>query len=262
MRFSTLLLCCLAIVLCAAPALHADETVQLGDTKVIDYPVTGFLWVKGTANLLTGASVTQSIYVLTGGTLNMYSGTIGLFISVSPGAFMTVYGTDFAVSNGTILPDGNWTPDSSGTLTGYYGYYGDTSRINLLILSSTPINLQPPPSGGPKEITIDIKPGGNPNSINLKSKGVVPVAVLTTEDFDASNIDPETVLFAGAEPVRWRLCDVNDDGDDDLLFHFKTQDLQDLDENSTVAKLTGKTKDEVEIAGTDDVRIVPQKKKK
>ncbi len=28
------------------------------------------------------------------------------------------------------------------------------------------------------EITIDIKPGSDPNSINLNSKGVIPVAIL------------------------------------------------------------------------------------
>jgi len=107
------------------------------------------------------------------------------------------------------------------------------------------------------EINIDIKPGGNPNSINLKSKGVVPVAVLTDGNFDASAINPETVTFAGAKPVRWKMTDVDDDGDQDMLFHFNTQDLLDLDENSTEATLTGQTGDGQPIHGTDTVKIVP-----
>ena len=111
------------------------------------------------------------------------------------------------------------------------------------------------------QVTIDIKPGSDPNSINLKSKGVVPVAVLTTDDFDAGEIDPATVVFAGAEPERWTTCDVDDDGDLDMLFHFKTQEL-DLTEDSEDATLTGKTTDDHEITGTDSVRIVPQKGKK
>ncbi len=53
--------------------------------------------------------------------------------------------------------------------------------------------------------------------------------------------------------------DVDDDGDEDMLFFFRTQDL-DLDENSTEAALTGKTTDGKEIQETDDVRIVPRKK--
>ena len=55
-------------------------------------------------------------------------------------------------------------------------------------------------------VPMDIKPGSYPNSINLKSNGVVLVAVLTTTVFDASTVvDPATVFFADADPVRWHL---------------------------------------------------------
>jgi hypothetical protein len=111
------------------------------------------------------------------------------------------------------------------------------------------------------QVTIDIKPGSDPNSINLGSKGVVPVAVLTTDDFDASEVDPETVEFAGAAPERWTSEDVDGDGDLDLLFHFDTENLN-LTEDSEDATLTGLTLDGYEITGTDSVRIVPQKGKK
>jgi len=109
------------------------------------------------------------------------------------------------------------------------------------------------------EVAIDIKPGSDPNSINLKSKGVVPVAVLTTDDFDASTVDPDTVLFADAAPLRWTQEDVDGDGDMDLLFHFKTQELA-LDEDSTEATLTGDTTDGKHIRGTDTVNIVTKGK--
>jgi hypothetical protein len=109
------------------------------------------------------------------------------------------------------------------------------------------------------DISIDIKPGGNPNRFNLKSKGVVPVAVMTTDDFDASTIDPETVLFAAVAAVRWTEEDVDFDGDLDLLFHFKTQELK-LDKDSTVETLTGFTYDGQAIKGTGRVNIVPKGK--
>ncbi len=107
-------------------------------------------------------------------------------------------------------------------------------------------------------VKIDIKPGSDPNSINLKSKGVVPVALLTDESLDATTVNPKTVVFAGAKPVRWTIEDVDGDGDLDMLFHFRTQDLK-LDGKSTEATLTGNIADTGQpIQGTDTVRIVPQ----
>ncbi len=47
-------------------------------------------------------------------------------------------------------------------------------------------------------VDIDIKPGGDPNSINLNSRGVIPVAILSTETFDATTLDPSTIVFEGA----------------------------------------------------------------
>ena len=259
MRFSAIVLCMLAILLLTAPVLCADETVPVGPPVDIDYPVTGILWIYGTANLLTGASVTESIYVQDGGTMNMYSGSVGQgwFVSVSTNnSTVTVYGTGFGGDGDFSVPGQVTFTGGSGTLT---GYYGDGSAIDLWFLSSTPIYLKDPATNV-EQVEIDIKPGSYPNSINLKSKGVVPVAVLKTEDFDAETVDPTTVEFAGASPLRWTMCDVDGDGDEDMLFHFKTQELN-LDENSTEAVLTGQTNDGDDISGTDDVRIVPAKSK-
>ena len=106
-------------------------------------------------------------------------------------------------------------------------------------------------------VQVDIKPGSYPNSINLGSKGVVPVAVLTTVDFDASTVNPASVYFAGAAPVRWVMEDVDYDGDMDMLFFFKTQGLG-LTAASTEATLTGATLGGTPIQGTDTVNIVPK----
>jgi hypothetical protein len=106
------------------------------------------------------------------------------------------------------------------------------------------------------DFLIDIKPGSYPNSINLGSHGVVPVAVLTTDGSDASTLDPVTVVFAGAAPLRWAMEDVDSDGDLDLIFHFKIQELN-LYADSTDAALTGQTFNEVPVERTDTVNIVP-----
>jgi hypothetical protein len=113
---------------------------------------------------------------------------------------------------------------------------------------------------------IDIKPGSYPNSINLKSKGTVPVAILSTPDFEAAMVDPTTVTLAGA-PVKLKnkgtpmasLEHVNGDGYQDLVVHIDTKQLN-LNEGDTLAYLEGQTYDDppTPIKGVDTVNIVPK----
>jgi len=110
------------------------------------------------------------------------------------------------------------------------------------------------------EVEIDIKPGSSTNSINLKSRGVVPVAILTTDNFDARNVRWSSVSFAGASPVKWSLKNVGGDEELDMLLHFRTQELVELNENSTEAKLSGETLDETAFEDTDTVNIIPKKR--
>jgi YVTN family beta-propeller protein len=110
-----------------------------------------------------------------------------------------------------------------------------------------------------EEVLIDIKPGNDPNSVNLKSKGVIPVAILTTEDFDATTVDPLSVEFGpdGAMEAHGQghVEDVDWDGDLDLVLHVNTQETGILCED-TEAGLTGETFDGQAIEGYDSVDIV------
>jgi len=47
---------------------------------------------------------------------------------------------------------------------------------------------------------------------------------VTTGSFDASTVDPVTVEFQGALPLRWAWEDYDGDGDIDMVLHFKTQE--------------------------------------
>jgi len=81
---------------------------------------------------------------------------------------------------------------------------------------ATTFALLPP---GSTQVQIDIKPGSDPNSVNPRSNGVIPVAILGSDTLDVSTIDPATLIFtavaddyADASPVHIGFEDVNDDG--------------------------------------------------
>ncbi len=52
------------------------------------------------------------------------------------------------------------------------------------------------------ECAVDIKPGSCPNPLNVNSKGVLPVAILGTDDLDVTTIDLNTIRLMGVAPVR------------------------------------------------------------
>jgi hypothetical protein len=108
-------------------------------------------------------------------------------------------------------------------------------------------------------IEIDTKPGGFPNSINPYSNGNIPVAILTTDSFDATSVNPSTIRFGRtgkeAAPLRSSREDVDEDRDSDLLLHFATQQTGLLCGDTRVW-LTGKTIDGQAIKGSDSVRTV------
>jgi hypothetical protein len=81
---------------------------------------------------------------------------------------------------------------------------------------------------------LDIKPGSYPNSINTKSNGVIPVALLGSANLDVTTVDVTTLRFGpnDAQPKHdptdpdvytEHLQDVNYDGYTDLVSHYKTK---------------------------------------
>jgi len=143
-----------------------------------------------------------------------------------------------------------------------------------------------------KQVPVDIHPTSCPNPLNVVgSKGVLPVAILGTEDFDVSQVDPATVVLYREEgnevaPIRWAMedaatpfapytgkedkYDCNEYGPDgylDLTLKFDTQEvvaaLGDVNDGDIIVlKLTGNLKEEFDgtpIVGEDVVVILKKK---
>jgi sugar lactone lactonase YvrE len=129
-------------------------------------------------------------------------------------------------------------------------------------------------------VKIDIKPHSCPNPLNVKSKGVLPVASLGTYHFDVTSIDVKSILLSrdgnggGVAPIRWSNEDVatpfaegpcgchelGPDGFMDLTLKFRTQDVvaaigEVIDGQELVLTLSGKWS-EGEFEGADCVIIL------
>jgi hypothetical protein len=112
-------------------------------------------------------------------------------------------------------------------------------------------------------VPIDVKPGSDPNCINVNGHGVIPVAVLGSDTFDVTRIDQSSLLFGGLD-VRVRgnkgpLCSLeysNGDAYLDLVCHFE-DDTSSWVPGDGEATVTGNLFDLTEFEGTDTICVVP-----
>lgn len=126
------------------------------------------------------------------------------------------------------------------------GSYADWDYVNV-VPTTIPVDL-------------DIHPGSEPNALNPRSRGNVPVAVLGSADFDVTAIDVSTLRFgpAGATPRHrhaGHVEDVNGDAYDDMVLHFRTPDTG-IALGDDEACLTGMTNAGLPIEGCDDIVTV------
>jgi hypothetical protein len=160
------------------------------------------------------------------------------------------------------------TEDDVGVLTNCFTVtYNDEAGNVYTVTDCTDLTVEP--LNGDMDIDIDIKPGSFPNSLNVKSKGVLPVAILGTADFDVMAVDPSTVMLGwdgihrvrGIPPLRWAWEDVNEDGWMDLVLKYSMEvmipfTLTHEAPGDLIMTLTGNMMDGTPISGEDTVRII------
>jgi hypothetical protein len=188
-----------------------------------------------------------------------YSGTVSVSVnfdgtgSYDPdGFFIAFYEWDFG--DGSPI-DASINPTHSYSTPGLYTVSLTVTDIEgLTDTATTTADIAPTVINMP----VDIKPQSCPNPIKLKGKGVLPVAILGTEDFDVTQIDPATVKLSreGVEvdvsPLRWaykdvatpfegELCDCHTLGADGLLDLALKFDVPELVEKLELADMAGET---------------------
>jgi len=129
------------------------------------------------------------------------------------------------------------------------------------------INLGFDESGGAtvfsSNITIDVKPGSDDNSINLDSAGVIPVAIVSLNGFDARRVNPATIELNGAQvklvgKKEKALChqdDIDGNGSIDLVCQVETQQFL-VEPGADTVTLTAETFSGSAVSGQDYVTII------
>lgn len=157
--------------------------------------------------------------------------------------------------------------------------FGESDEVD------TVVNVVQPPPEWP--VAVDIKPQSCPNPLSTKDKGTLPIAILGSDTFYVSQIDPASVRLEGVAPLRWALEDVaapyepflgkeeiydcNEAGPDgflDLTLKFKTQEVvaalgEVNDGDVLVLHLTGNLLAEyggTPVVGEDVIWIVEKRK--
>lgn len=122
----------------------------------------------------------------------------------------------------------------------------------------------------PSMIRIDaeIRVGGTPEDgapVNPRSKGNIPVALLSSPEFDTPEVDQQSLRFgARGDEASWLRCnkadmDMNADGKPDLICHFDTQTAA-FGADSIEGIVTGSLKDGRRFEGRSPRKIVPVKR--
>jgi len=246
------------------------------------YGIPGNNGTNITGNLYIDPELNED-YSLPDGSPLLTAGIDGTYIgAIAPIETFTITAT--AGEGGAISPSGDVVVNSGGsqafTITPSEGYEiadvvvdGESVLDELVdntytfvnvtadhIISATFVHI----------VEIDIKPGSDPNSINLGDHGVLPVTILGSPSFDVDTIDLSSITLGGesvttrgpakAPKLAVSYEDVNGDDLMDLVAFFSVQELVTsgaLGETTTELMLEAETTDDVSICGIDSVRVVP-----
>jgi hypothetical protein len=188
-------------------------------------------------------------------TLPIDTGSISRFDPRLENVFLPVSGMyTVGVASDATYPDRTKRVFSTnGAITPFVGGSVSNGSYLLILEGVSPSAIQ---------IAIDIKPGlDRITRINPKAKGTIPVALLTSDDFDATKADESSIRFGPNGTEASGHCnrqDANHDRRADLLCHFDLG-AAGFDESATEGMVTG-TIDGMPFEGRAWLKVIPVSK--
>ena len=225
--------------------------------------------VSGTLESVSPSPIVEAGYFYAGTELNFYQ--LSDYFGVH-WAFSSQLSTSPTFADLEVFTDRNTGNSAVVQLdaTTWMFYLDDAASVddddNELIIRMTLDTSAVPPAPDPQPVTIDIKPGADPNCMNINGHGVIPVAILGNAEFDVQTIDQTTLSFAGLEiwqkkkgDLQCHLEDTNIDGYWDLICQFEDDTTKWMPDSETEATLTGNLLDGTAFEGTDSICLRPGK---
>lgn len=179
-------------------------------------------------------------------------------------AAVTHYPT-LVADNGALLDFYNFNPATGG------GYTLTVSGVSPKVAEAPqlpPASETPPAPQLPavQNVRIDIRPGERAETATVHlSRAKIPVAILSSEGFDAMGIDTNTLTFghSGDEQSLMKCSpngiDVNRDGLRDMVCLFSVK-AADFEPNDLAGFIKGSTKAGTQFAGQGLLKVVEIKK--
>jgi hypothetical protein len=257
---------------------ETGEVTPIGPTNL--GPISGMAWDPD-AQIMYGVTGCADLGFADLVKIDLSTGTATVVGNTGLSLGSLEFGPDGKLYAGGNNRDGGnlYSIDPMNANATYIGPTGFSNVTGLVLAAKTII------------AELDFKPRSCPNKLNikpvvgdvdfelLKKGGLLPLAVLGTDEFDVHDIDPATLLIQGVPPLRHSYedvaaplenpagCDCTDEGPDgymDLALKVLTEDIVDIlghiaDGGRISLTLTGRLYDGSRFEATDCLEIIGEK---
>ncbi|MGD8331540.1 MAG: SBBP repeat-containing protein [Acidobacteriota bacterium] len=209
----------------------------------------GVVWVIG-ATSSTDFPVVDALQAANAGDNDAFvarfeTATPALTFSTYLGGSLNDFGRDIAVTAAGVVGTGFTSSGDFPTVNALQPAYGGGMFDAFAFRIGA--------GAGATEVTVSA-----PSAVNPRSRGVIPVAILTTDSFDATTVDPASATFGPSMASiahGGHIGDVDGDGDADLQLHFAARDTG-IACGDTEATLAAETFGGTAVSATVPIRTV------